>query len=140
MNEGIMDKAAELMLNLCETLSGWESSVAKLGRLSVPQLKALCVIGRHRDVRMKDVADRLKLTTGTVTVMIDRLQSMGLVKRIRSEMDRLSYQLALTEQGQAVFNEHDRRQNDMLRRLFARMEPEDLDGFMRGARALLRAL
>ena len=92
-------------------------SVAKLGKLSAPQLRTICVIGRNENIRMKDIADRMELTTGTVTVMIDRLQVMGLVERCRNESDRRSYKILLSEKGRKYYEEHRKRQRELVRKL-----------------------
>ena len=77
VSEETVDKMTSILVEFCERFYGWEASVAKLGKLSAPQLRTICVIGRNENIRMKDIADRMELTTGTVTVMIDRLQVMG---------------------------------------------------------------
>ena len=88
VSEETVDKMTSILVEFCERFYGWEASVAKLGKLSAPQLRTICVIGRNENIRMKDIADRMELTTGTVTVMIDRLQVMGLVERCRNDSDR----------------------------------------------------
>lgn len=119
------------LVEFCEKVNGWEGAVAKLGSLSLPQLRMICVIGRYQDIRMKDIADRLELTTGTVTVMIDRLQDMGLLLRHRHTTDRRSYVITLTEKGQAIYSEHRQRQHKLTERLFGRVDEDQRASFLR---------
>ena len=125
MSDEALEKMTSTLVEFCERFYGWEASVAKLGRLSAPQLRTICVIGRNEDIRMKDIADRMELTTGTVTVMIDRLQAMKLVERCRNESDRRSYKILLSEKGKAYYEEHRKRQKELVRKLALKVSEAD---------------
>ena len=139
VSEETVNRMTSIIVEFCERFYGWEASVAKLGKLSAPQLRAICVIGRNENIRMKDIADRMELTTGTVTVMIDRLQQMGLVERRRNESDRRSYKILLSEKGRRYFDEHRKRQRELVRKLANKLSDADretaervLEGFIHG--------
>ena len=125
VSEETVDKMTSILVEFCERFYGWEASVAKLGKLSAPQLRTICVIGRNENIRMKDIADRMELTTGTVTVMIDRLQVMGLVERCRNESDRRSYKILLSEKGRKYYEEHRKRQRELVRKLANKVSDAD---------------
>ena len=125
MSDEALEKMTSTLVEFCERFYGWEASVAKLGRLSAPQLRTICVIGRNEDIRMKDIADRMELTTGTVTVMIKRLQVMRLVERCRNENDRRSYKILLSERGRAYYEEHRKRQKELVRKLALKISDSD---------------
>ena len=137
VSEETVNRMTSILVEFCERFYGWEASVAKLGKLSAPQLRTICVIGRNENIRMKDIADRMELTTGTVTVMIDRLQQMGLVERRRNESDRRSYKILLSEKGRRYFDEHRKRQRELVRKLANKLSEADretaervLEGFI----------
>ena len=139
VSEETVNRMTSIIVEFCERFYGWEASVAKLGKLSAPQLRTICVIGRNENIRMKDIADRMELTTGTVTVMIDRLQQMGLVERRRNESDRRSYKILLSEKGRRYFDEHRKRQRELVRKLANKLSDADretaervLAGFIHG--------
>ena len=125
VSEETVDKMTSILVEFCERFYGWEASVAKLGKLSAPQLRTICVIGRNENIRMKDIADRMELTTGTVTVMIDHLQQMGLVERCRNESDRRSYKILLSEKGRKYYEEHRKRQRELVRKLANKISDAD---------------
>ena len=125
VSEETVDKMTSILVEFCERFYGWEASVAKLGKLSAPQLRTICVIGRNENIRMQDIADRMELTTGTVTVMIDRLQVMGLVERCRNESDRRSYKILLSEKGRKYYEEHRKRQRELVRKLANKVSDAD---------------
>ncbi len=125
INDESLDHLTGALVEFCERFNGWEGAVAKLGHLSLPQLRTICVIGRNADIRMKDIADRMELTTGTVTVMIDRLQEMGLVERRRNESDRRSYKIVLSEKGRRYYDEHRIRQKELMRKMALKLSDDD---------------
>lgn len=57
---------------------------------------------------MKELAARMGVTTGTLTVLVDRLEDKQLVVRRPHEHDRRSILVALTQRGQTQYEEHDR--------------------------------
>jgi DNA-binding MarR family transcriptional regulator len=64
-----------------DKIASWEQSIVKDSGLSPAQMHTVEVIGHNQGVRMKELADRPDVTTGTLTVGIDRLDKMGLVAR-----------------------------------------------------------
>lgn len=101
-------KLSHQLVELYERLSSWEQDVVKSSGLSTPQMHTIEIVG-HEDgspLRMKDLAKKMGVTTGTLTVMIDRLEQQGLLQRTPHETDRRSYLIGLTEKGQGLFAEH----------------------------------
>src|SRR5438477_81766 len=80
-------------------------------RRSAPQLYALGELARD-DLRMTELAGRLGLAESTVTRVIDRLESAGLVARRTSPPDRRCVVAELTPTGRrlAAELEESRRQ------------------------------
>lgn len=83
--------------------------------LTLPQVHALEILGPHKALRMKELAERMGVTTGTLTVLADRLEKAGMIRRKPHEADRRSILVELTAQGQAVFEEHDELHNQLTR-------------------------
>ncbi len=76
--------------------------------LSTAQMHTIEIVGHEEGspLRMKELAKKMGVTTGTLTVMIDRLEQQGLLQRTPHHTDRRSYLFALTKKGQALFVEH----------------------------------
>jgi DNA-binding MarR family transcriptional regulator len=64
-----------------------------------PQLWAIKVISDLAPVRVSDLARCMYLHPATVVGILDRLESRGLVKRIRSNDDRRVVKVQLTDDG-----------------------------------------
>jgi MarR family 2-MHQ and catechol resistance regulon transcriptional repressor len=78
--------------------------------LTVPQFGALEALYHLGPLSLGDLADKLLVTGGNVTFVMDRLESQGLVARYRSDTDRRVVLARLTESGRdlvaRVFPEH----------------------------------
>lgn len=100
-----------------DKLSSWEHSVVKESGLSPAQMHTIEVVGYHRNLMMKELAERLGITTGTLTVAVDRLEKLGMVERRPHEHDRRSWLVVLTAQGKAMFEQHSRFHEEFTREL-----------------------
>ncbi len=95
-----------LLTEFYDKMSSWEMSVVKETGYSLAQIHTLEVLGSHGAMRMKELANRLGITTGTLTVQVEKLVQAGLIERQSIEGDRRSVSVTLTEQGKVVFQEH----------------------------------
>ena len=95
-----------LITEFYDKMSSWEMSVVKETGYSLAQIHTLEVLGSHGAMRMKELANRLGITTGTLTVQVEKLVQAGLIERRAIERDRRSVLVDLTEQGQGVFRQH----------------------------------
>lgn len=73
--------------------------------LSVPQFRALLYVSRRPGASLSDVAEHLGLSLPSVSKLVDRLVTRGLVTRQSAADDRRRVTLALTEAGQATLQE-----------------------------------
>jgi DNA-binding MarR family transcriptional regulator len=102
-----MSVEQELLIALRRIIRAIDLHSKKLNReagLTGPQLVILQTIDRLPEVTPKRVAAEVNLSQGTVTVILDRLEARGLIQRVRSERDRRSYQLTLSEQGKQLLS------------------------------------
>ena len=78
--------------------------------LTVPQFGALEALYHLGPLSLGDLADKLLVTGGNVTFVMDRLEAQGLVTRYRSDSDRRVVRARLTDKGRdlvaGVFPEH----------------------------------
>jgi DNA-binding MarR family transcriptional regulator len=67
-----------------------------------PQLWAIKIIGDLSPVRVSDLASRMYIHPATVVGILDRLESKGLVKRVRSRDDKRVVTVELTDVGKKL--------------------------------------
>jgi DNA-binding MarR family transcriptional regulator len=106
-----------LITEFYDKMSSWELSVVRDTEYSLAQIHTLEVLGSFGAMRMKELAGRLSITTGTLTVQIEKLVNAGLVERQTLEGDRRSIVVNLTATGQTVFEQHNALHLNLTREL-----------------------
>ena len=122
----VADHLSQLMLEFYEKMASWEHSVVKQTGLSPAQMHTIEMIGHHQNLRMKELASRMGITTGTLTVMIDRLEKGGLVARQPHARDRRSFNIVLTEKGRRHFEAHHNLHLELTREITAPLTDEEM--------------
>lgn len=67
--------------------------------LTYPQYLVMLVLWEHGPQPVKAIGERLRLDSGTLSPLLKRLESAGLVRRERSAEDERSVTVRLTESG-----------------------------------------
>ncbi|MFE6932732.1 MarR family winged helix-turn-helix transcriptional regulator [Streptomyces sp. NPDC057699] len=67
--------------------------------LTYPQYLAMMVLWEHGPLPVKTIGERLHLDSGTLSPLLKRLETAGLVRRERSPEDERSVTVHLTEAG-----------------------------------------
>lgn len=75
--------------------------LAELG-LTYPQYLVMLVLWERDGLSVKALGERLLLDSGTLTPLLKRLETAGLIRRARSRDDERQVLLRLTEQGEAL--------------------------------------
>ena len=70
--------------------------------LTYPQYLAMLVLWERDGLAVKAIGDQLFLDSGTLTPLLKRFESAGLVERRRSRDDEREVQIPLTPQGHAL--------------------------------------
>ena len=87
-------------------------------KLSASQFSVLEALYHLGPLSQRQLAEKLLVTGGNITFLIDNLEKRELVKRVRSEEDRRSYQIHLTRAGQVLTEKVFPRHQDMIVDLF----------------------
>ena len=87
-----------------------------------------------------ELADKLLVTGGNVTYVMDRLEEQGLVVRERSPEDRRIVQAKLTEKGRALIVEVFPGHATFIDDLASHLEPSERDDLRRLLKKLGRAI
>ncbi|NLW10548.1 MAG: MarR family transcriptional regulator [Clostridiaceae bacterium] len=122
-------KVNDLMLDIFDKILVTEEKALSKGYfkdLSVAEMHTLESIGLYDTKTMSETAAALGVTTGTLTVAVDRLVRKGYVKRHRDEHDRRVVRVQLTRQGKLAYRMHHKFHTLLVDRLV-----EPLDGAQR---------
>jgi DNA-binding MarR family transcriptional regulator len=93
--------------------------------LTVPQHRALVLIGSGRATGVTALADAMGVNQSNASRLVDRLQRMHLVTRKRSADDGRATVLALTTAGERALDAVDERRRSEVIEVLARMDPDD---------------
>ncbi|RAG82199.1 MarR family transcriptional regulator [Streptacidiphilus pinicola] len=70
--------------------------------LTYPQYLAMMALWEHDELSVKRLGELLRLDSGTLSPLLKRLESAGLVKRERSALDERSVLVSVTAAGTAL--------------------------------------
>ncbi|HAS8422928.1 TPA: MarR family transcriptional regulator [Vibrio vulnificus] len=107
-----------------DKMSSWEQSVVKETGYSLAQIHTIEVLGCHGALRMKELAEKLGITTGTLTVQIEKLVKAELIERCALPEDRRAIVVKLTEAGQVIHRQHNQLHLDLVRELTRHIDEE----------------
>jgi DNA-binding MarR family transcriptional regulator len=103
-----MEKYEQLLISLRRVIRAIDihsRQLNKLSGLTVPQLMVMQKIDQLEDPLAKEIAQEVSLSPATVTTIIDRLETRGLVVRTRCKTDKRKLHLSLSESGQSVLSD-----------------------------------
>lgn len=134
-----VEELSRLLVEFYEKFSSWEHEVVRDKGLTLPQTHTLEILGAHGAMRMKELAERMGVTTGTLTLAVDRLEARKLVRRRPNETDRRSILVELTHQGEEHFHEHDALHGRLTADITSALDNEELESFATILRKLAKA-
>ncbi|HTS00466.1 MAG TPA: MarR family transcriptional regulator [Bacteroidota bacterium] len=97
-------RAAELIAEIrkmAERFMNWQGDLVhhELGNLNQRDAGVILLLGQDGACSMSELAQKIKLTVSSATLIIDRLVDRGLVSRHRSDDDRRVVRVELTREG-----------------------------------------
>ena len=99
--------------------------IRELG-LSIPQFDLLSTLTEREGISQSELAERLYVTKGNVSGLVDRLVQAGLVERRAIAGDRRSYAMHLTPEGRRLAEAGIAAQRDFVANTLGKLKPDDL--------------
>lgn len=97
--------------------------------LSVPQLDVLTTLTELEGVSQQELASRLYVTKGNISGLIDRMVASGLVERRKTQADRRSHAIHLTQEGRVLAKKGIAIQAEFVGDTIGRLQAEQLAAF-----------
>ncbi|SHH32506.1 MarR family winged helix-turn-helix transcriptional regulator [Ferrimonas marina] len=100
-----MDKHEQLLISLRKVIRAIDLHSRKLSKesgLTGPQLVVMQKIRQLDGPIARQIASEVNLSPATVTSIVDRLESRGLVTRVRDDADKRRVQLFVSEAGKSL--------------------------------------
>lgn len=73
-------------------------------QLNTTEFGVLSVLYRTGDTPLQQIGDKILITSGSVTYVIDKLEKRGLLKRVSCPTDRRVTYASLTDEGHALMD------------------------------------
>ncbi|MGJ7095506.1 MarR family winged helix-turn-helix transcriptional regulator [Vibrio hannami] len=112
-----IDQLNQALIEFYDKMSSWEQSVVRETGYSLAQTHTIEVLGTHGPLRMKELAQKLGITTGTLTVQIDKLVKAEVIERCAHPDDRRVIVVQLTEEGQNIHSIHNQLHLELVKDL-----------------------
>jgi DNA-binding MarR family transcriptional regulator len=125
-----IEELTRLLIEFYERFSSWEQVVVKGTGITLPQMHTLEILGSSGNLRMKELAEKMGVTTGSLTVLVDRLVRAQLVERRPNEFDRRSIQVGLTPEGKKHFTLHHDLHAQLSQDIAGALAPEETVHFL----------
>ncbi len=101
--------------------------------LNVAQFDVLTQVGSSQGITQQELADRLLVTKGNISQLLDRMERLGLLKRFQ---EGRANTLTLTEMGQRLYEQVVPSQEKMIAEQFSELTGEEVEQLLRLLRKL----
>lgn len=102
------------------------AGVLKSIGLSIPQFDLLSTLTEQEGLSQQELAERLYVTKGNVSGLLDRMVEAGMVERRAIPGDRRSNALHLTPKGRALAEQGIAAQKAYVRATLGSLQPQDI--------------
>ncbi|MFP4267781.1 MAG: MarR family winged helix-turn-helix transcriptional regulator [Spirochaetaceae bacterium] len=136
----MLEQYSKILTEFFERMSSWEHSVVQHSEVSLPQMHLLEVVGNRGKLRMKELSEILGVTTGTVTVMVYRLEEKGYVARERDAGDRRSFFVTLTDKGSGEYVKHHKMHHHLIEEIVELLGDKGAEDFFTKIKEVYRLL
>jgi MarR family 2-MHQ and catechol resistance regulon transcriptional repressor len=119
-----------LIKELVSTYQAFESfstkHVKELG-LTATQFDVIATLGNQPPMTCKELGEKTLILKGTMTGVLERLETRGLIEKIPNADDGRSYKIGLTESGDSLFKKVFPKHLRYLEQAFEKLSHKDLE-------------
>ncbi|MEK3888812.1 MarR family winged helix-turn-helix transcriptional regulator [Bacillus sp. FSL K6-3431] len=91
-----------------------------------PQTFMLYALSKYGQCKISHLAEMMEVKPSAITVMIDRLEGAGYVKRTHGTVDRRSVLVEMTPLGKEALEKAIQGRNEILKTYLSRLEQEEI--------------
>ena len=122
--DDIREKASEAILER-------NSANVTFGQVKVMKAVALLTFNNQNGVMLKTLAEKVKLTSGAVSIIVDSLVQQGFLERRHSEVDRRAVSIFLSEKGKERASLYAKFYTELITEFLNEQTEEDRNTFVR---------
>jgi DNA-binding MarR family transcriptional regulator len=105
--------------------------------ITMPQGMLLGILSRSgQRMKISELSQKLNLSDGTVSGIIDRLEKQGMVERARSDEDKRVVYVSLSPRMKEIHHDFHLRTEETVKSLLGRGTPEEIEKILEGLNIL----
>lgn len=109
-----LEEAFLYVANLTTVVEERTMDTKQITDLTIGELHVIEMVDKYNNKPMSLIANKLKVTVGSLTICINRLVQKGYLLRIRHEEDHRIILISITPKGKKVLKVHDKFHDDIL--------------------------
>jgi DNA-binding MarR family transcriptional regulator len=121
-------------------LHGGHTDALGKGTITVPQFFCLELVEAGGPLKMNEVAAQLHISLPAATGLINRLHSMGMVKRIYDPSDRRVIRISITPKGEGAIKEVVIQKRRAIEKVFSCLSERERNEYLRIIKKMRKAL
>ncbi|MGM9975071.1 MAG: MarR family winged helix-turn-helix transcriptional regulator [Clostridiaceae bacterium] len=129
-------KISSLLKDINYQLNNRLRAAFKHSDFTVPQITALQILYANEKMTLSALSHEMRLANSTVSGIVDRLEKLELVERIRSREDKRQVYLALSSKNEYLKEHIHNAVNDYLSTLTSKASQEEIDAILKGLNIL----
>jgi DNA-binding MarR family transcriptional regulator len=95
--------------------------------INLPHFEVLRVLKEEGTMHVAKIGERLEIARAQMTHLIDRLVDLGLVARQMDESDRRTFNIALTDAGRRLLEDHEAALGEAVREYMSSLSDAELE-------------
>ncbi len=108
--------------------------------LTVPQMMIVGILSKGGKMKVSDISSEMSLANSTVSGILDRLEKLNIIKRVRSEEDKRVVYIELFDKTKDIHEEFMKDLNEFMDSLVISANKEDIRDILRGLQKLRELL
>ncbi|MDI3521510.1 MarR family winged helix-turn-helix transcriptional regulator [Anaerophaga thermohalophila] len=101
-----IEELINIILSKSEQIEEQAKQRTDLKNLTTKQLNCIELIHSMENPTLSELTEKLKITKASTSVMLDRLEEHGFIHKVKSDNDRRSAHVHLTEKGDKAAHLH----------------------------------
>lgn len=93
--------------------------------LTLPQFAVIEALGHLGPLKVGDICNKMLATGGNMTLIIDNLEKLEMVRRVPSKKDRRVILIELTDKGQKIFDDYFIQHAEYIKNTFSILSLEE---------------
>ncbi len=130
-NDEANDLLRSQMMSLRDSFRQHQNQIRNQYDISETEMEIILYVDKNGAQKMKHIGETFGIKFSTLTSLVDKIELIGLIKRVNSKEDRRSVLITLTKKGKKLIDEYDQqaikysdliaKQNDDSPGIFARL-------------------